>query len=139
MNKAMVVAGMCHICSNMSVDVHKRLHWWPQFYQQLKNLETVLVRREDRDLFFHLFVRNTVYDNLQSKRGFERELPRLYEQRWSRVTLFLRYLSKVILTMRKVWAPNVWIAGRNAEDEPTLDLGMLTRTLASNMFSHTRA
>ena len=81
MKRALIVAGMCHVCSNMADEVHNRMQFWPTFYPQLKHIEALLVQRERRDFFFHRCINNTAYGTDTAKLLFEREIPRLYDNR----------------------------------------------------------
>eukprot|EP00969_Alexandrium_andersonii_P336732 14884470-Alexandrium_andersonii.AAC.1 len=137
MKRALTVAGMCHVCSNMADDIHTRLDAWPEFYPKLKNVESFLANRETRDLFYHELIRDTRYDTTTAKDLFSKEIPRLYEQRWARVMLFLKHVGPILAIMRGVWNMDVWkrVAHRpDRNDDSGVDLEMLSQTLASNWF-----
>ena len=97
-----VFAGFQHVVHNLCKDVVGELHWWEEFFANLKCLEDFLRVKEHRQRLQWTCMQGARHQNQQHK--FDKWEASLYEKRWHEVITFLRKLKEVWSLLRQVWS-----------------------------------
>eukprot|EP00971_Amphidinium_carterae_P218888 4344855-Amphidinium_carterae.1 len=112
MPNGLAVPGICHLTHNTVKDIISRMHYWDQFWQQLKQLEGALTNEEymrvptlassaqshvyHHDVVAVDFSANGLMQQIakgpyaESAKLFKRRPPKLYDKRWSVIADFLK-------------------------------------------------
>jgi hypothetical protein len=111
---SLTVPGLQHIMNNLCNDVHKHLHHWTHFWDELKNLEALLVVSERRQRFVWTCLRGS---HLQHRdRMFNKFTGSLYEARWRAVLDFLSHLVPLLRVLAARWNAESFIRGRGGRN-----------------------
>jgi len=135
--KALTVAGMQHIVFNLLTDVDKELVCFEHFWPQLKNLESFLKIKENRDRFIVTCLEGTAHAD--KAKLFKLWSATLYEQRWHEVAKFL-HKTKLLLPVLAVCFDAVKYDSiqEGAKDKTApFDVHMLQESVRSPMFLKT--
>ena len=98
---AIPIMGMQHCVCNLLKEVHNALEHWSGFWQDLKNLESLLNWPFRRRRLIVTCIRGTPFEHLE--RHFEGFSQSLYEARWHEVAKFVRKLTPLLRPLRSVW------------------------------------
>ena len=98
---ALPVMGMQHCVHNLLKQVHTTLEHWHEFWQDLKNLESLLNWPFRRRRFIVTCVRGSPFQHLEER--FEGFSQSLYEARWHEVAKFVGKVRPLLGPLRSVW------------------------------------
>lgn len=115
MPNALTVAGMMHIVSNATQDMHVHMQHWPLFWKQLKVLESFLRCKERRDLYIWTCLTHTSFSNRASM--FQYFRGSLYEDRWGEVISFMRRLPGLLRVLAATWDNRRFASGADLRGE----------------------
>ena len=98
---ALSIYGLQHTTNNLNEDIHKALVHWPKFWEQLKNIEGLLLSRGRRRRFTISCVLPSPMAHVASR--FDKWSVGLYEKRWKCVLAFLKRLCPLMNIFRVCW------------------------------------
>lgn len=109
--QSITVAGLQHTIDNLTLDVHKALGAWPDFYRQLEHFEALLRGNsgDRRRLYVWTCLRESVYAAREP--AFDRFSATLYEGRWREVVNFIRKLQPLLFVLSATWDHNKFLRG----------------------------
>ena len=111
--EALTVAGLQHIVSNLTADVHQGMKHWAHFFDNLKTLESLLRVDERRQRFIWTCLHGTALQGQGFR--FRKFSASLYEARWHEVVNFLKCLKPLLSTLVRAWDHDKFVSGVNAE------------------------
>ena len=90
---AIPIAGLEHVTSNLTEEIHTQLGYWQRFWTQLHNLSLLLTRRWRRERFLYNCIQGTaVASHAHELEGWSATL---YQSRWREVIRFVRKMLPV--------------------------------------------
>lgn len=136
MSSALCIPGLMHISHNLAIDVMDKLAWFPNFWKQLKNIESLLCHPDRMRLVVEKCIVGSMYAHM--KPLFLLTAPNLYEKRWSAIQQFLSFAWPRLLALRYTWDEECLPKASRDNDPSNSGYGFsaaqLTETLKSNMF-----
>ena len=103
MPNAMLFPGLQHIASNLCQDIESVMVGWSSFYQELKNIESLLRMAERRTRLIHTCLPPELADR---KQDLQRWSASLYQHRWHEVVHFIRELQVTSPRSLHIGVPN---------------------------------
>ena len=101
MDNALSVAGLQHLCHNLTQDVHEHMPQWNRFFDDLHVLQKLLAHPDRKERFIWSCIRDTPFaDQEKQIKSFA---ARLYEPRWGAVVGFMRALQPLLNTLTNAW------------------------------------
>ncbi|CAE7233185.1 unnamed protein product [Symbiodinium sp. KB8] len=100
---ALPIMGMQHCVHNLLKEAHTSLTGWSEFWQDLKNLESLLNWPFRRRRLIVTCIRCSPLHHMEE--AFSRFSQSLYEPRWHEVASFIAKLGPLLGPLRSVWDP----------------------------------
>ena len=136
MPNALPIPGICHIIDNLLQDVDQKLAQWAEFHRHLINTAGLLTRDQGLRRVYAMCVQGS---NLISQDQFCKQVPSLYEKRWSMVVKYLQAALPLLQVLRSTWNTQLYVAdtsgkAQDASSGVVFDIALFTETLSSGWF-----
>ena len=134
MPSCLTVAGCLHIFHNLISDLHTKMEWFNEFWDQLKDIAELLADRHLRDRFIHQCIRGSAAAHFEGDFNLA-GVSKLYEKRWQVLVKCLDALMPLLDPLRQAWNYGQFRAGGGGNIEATCPAGV-EKALNSALFIH---
>ena len=131
MPNCLPVPGVCHLSHNTAVSVTSRMSHWEEYWKQLKNTEALLTNADHMRLVIHRCVASGPHHAASD--AFRRAPPKLYEKRWSVISLYIQAAWPQLLVLKHVWFRDHH-GGASKESASIFDAQLFEKTMQSTLF-----
>ena len=131
MPNCLPVPGVCHLSHNTAVSVTSRMSHWEEYWRELKNTEALLTNPDHMRVVIHRCVTSGPHHAAEA--AFKKSPPKMYEKRWSVISLYIQAAWPQLLVLKHVWFPDRH-GGARKESASVFDTQLFERTMQSTLF-----